>query len=98
MRRVWPIRPVVVQVVLCLAATSGALAEPAGTSVTDQWRPGQSGVRFDGRGRRLVVAWNDSTSGSGMVRAMSAQPPWEFQTPPLQIGRDSVVRTAARRV
>lgn len=48
--------------------------------------------------RRLAVAWDDMGAGTGMARAMSAAPPWAFQTDPLNIGQESVLRFAGGRL
>ncbi len=95
-RCLWLIHPAIVCIALNLAAASGALAEPVETAGTVQKKPGQ--MLSHGAVRRLAVAWNDSASGSGMVRAMSVLPPWEFQTPPIETGPDSVSRFAEGRV
>lgn len=44
--------------------------------------------------RRVAVAWDLSTNGSGAVRALSVVSPWGFETPPLQTGPQSVLRSA----
>lgn len=49
-------------------------------------------------GRGLAVAWNDGAKGPGMLRIMSTRPPWDFTTPPLEIGRDPVLRYANGRL
>ncbi len=98
MPQIWSIRPVVVQVALGLAATSGALADPVRNMVADQRRPRQNDSPFASMTRRLAVAWNDYVSGTGVLQAMSTEPPWVFQTAPLQISSDSVLRSAGGRV
>jgi hypothetical protein len=55
-------------------------------------------MRLGGSGPRLAVAWNDETTGSGVLQALGTHAPWEFQPPPLQIGPDSVARSAGGRV
>ncbi len=47
--------------------------------------------------RRVAVGWEDSNH-MGVLRAMSTEPPWEFQTPPLTIGADMVLRFAFERL
>jgi len=97
MRRDQIIHPTAVRVALCLAAASGASANPTGTAATNRGGPSQAGSRLDEIARRLAVAWDDATTSSGVVRAMSTLAPWDYQTPPLAGGADSVVRSAAGR-
>jgi hypothetical protein len=44
--------------------------------------------------QRLAVAWNDSASDAGLVRAMRTRAPWNFVTPALSLGRDITLRAA----
>jgi len=97
MRRLFFNGSAVVHVAL-LAVASGARAEPTGTAYALQGTPTQHGLLFNDTVRRLAVAWNDSTNGSGVLRAMSVRPPWEFQTPPLETGSDSILRFADGRL
>jgi hypothetical protein len=48
--------------------------------------------------RSLAVAWNDAAGGSGMLRAMRTRPPWDFTSPSLPIGRDSILRFAGEKI
>jgi hypothetical protein len=48
--------------------------------------------------RVLAVTWNEDGNQVGVLRTMNALPPWEFQTPPLEIGADSVLRYAFGRI
>lgn len=47
---------------------------------------------------RLAIAWNHPTNGIGRVQAMDVNPPWNLVTPPLQVGRDSLLRYANGRL
>ncbi len=78
--------------------TSVARAEGANTAHIDQGGAGNLDRQMNVSARRLGVAWTDSTSGSGVVRGMSVLPPWEFETPMLETGPESVIRFAERRV
>jgi len=42
----------------------------------------------------VAVAWNDGSTQRGVVRGMSSLSPWLFETPPIEIGRDVVLRFA----
>lgn len=78
--------------------TSGTRAVEAAAAQIDQGEPGDYARRMDDTARRLGVAWTDSTNGSGLVRAMSVLSPWEFATPMLESGPESILRSAEGRV
>ena len=46
----------------------------------------------------LAIAWDDSTSGDGMLRAMIVTPPWTFLTSTLTIEPDSILRYTGGRI
>jgi hypothetical protein len=45
-------------------------------------------------GSDVAVAWNDERTQRGVVRGMSALSPWSFETEPIEVGRDVVLRHA----
>lgn len=47
---------------------------------------------------RLAVAWTDDETGVGLVRAMRTRAPWDWLTPPLEVGRHAVLRFAHGRL
>ena len=96
--RVCAIRFSVVHVAVNLVVTLGVLAGPVDTGARAQGRLRQRDASSNGVAPRLAVAWNDSVSGPGVLRAMSTSPPWAFETPPLGIGPDSVLRFVGGRV
>ena len=57
-----------------------------------------SGQGLDGGSRLMAVSWTDPASGHGMVRGFSTSAPFGYETPPLVVGADSVLRYALGRV
>jgi len=45
-------------------------------------------------GRRLAVVWNDLSDGTGWVGLMDTAEPWDFTTPPLDVGANAIARFA----
>jgi hypothetical protein len=58
--------------------------------------PGEAAA--NSTGPRIAVAWNDFSTGSGMIRAISAAAPWDFVTDPLEVGLDPLLRYAFGRL
>lgn len=92
------VRGLAVFVAANLTTMPGALAGPPAIGPKAEGTPRQNEVRSNGVARRLVVAWNDLVDGSGVLRAMSTRPPWTFETPALEIGPESVLRSAGGQV
>jgi hypothetical protein len=40
---------------------------------------------------QLAVAWNDFSRGTGLVRILRTRSPWEFRSPPIEVGRDATL-------
>ena len=81
-------RPILLRLIALAAITSTAAAvaapPPDGTLISDA--------------RSLAVVWNDETGSTGLIGAMSTEPPWAFQSPPLPIGPNAIARYADGRV
>jgi hypothetical protein len=48
--------------------------------------------------RRLAVAWEDSTSGTGMIQALAVRAPWDYASEPLEVGSNPRLRFAEQRL